>query len=106
MRAQIYKGEALDPDQAPNCPKRWAEYHPKTNLIWLGFLLENLLDRNLEQEEYTGPRQHLHDKLWKQLLKIRKVLMLEGGVGSLSCVGDLVSLAVDSGWLTAEDVLG
>ncbi|KAL4803716.1 hypothetical protein BDV18DRAFT_38437 [Aspergillus unguis] len=43
MRAQLYKGNPADTEKTPDVPGIWAEYAPRTNLIWLRFLLKMLL---------------------------------------------------------------
>ncbi|KAL4988623.1 hypothetical protein BDW68DRAFT_89911 [Aspergillus falconensis] len=43
MRAQLYKGNPIDTEKTPDIPGIWAEYAPRTNLIWLRFLLKMLL---------------------------------------------------------------
>ncbi|KAL2799126.1 hypothetical protein BJX66DRAFT_322342 [Aspergillus keveii] len=43
MRAQLYSGNPLDAEKAPDVPGIWTEYAPRTNLIWLRFLLKMLL---------------------------------------------------------------
>lgn len=43
MRAQVYTGNPLDSEKPPVFSGIWAEYAPGTNLIWLLFILKNLL---------------------------------------------------------------
>lgn len=43
MRATLYTGNPLDTEKSPNIPGIWAEYVPRTNLVWLLFLLKTLL---------------------------------------------------------------
>ena len=43
MRAQVYTGTPLDTEHTSDIPGIWTEYAPRTNLIWLLFLLKNLL---------------------------------------------------------------
>lgn len=59
MRAQVYKGDPLDPDQAPNIPGQWEIYNPGTNLIWLLFLLKNLLKNRKPEKVYQVARKPL-----------------------------------------------
>ncbi|KAJ5710374.1 hypothetical protein N7488_004530 [Penicillium malachiteum] len=42
MRATVYTGNPLETDKSPNIPGIWAEYAPRTNLVWLLFILKNL----------------------------------------------------------------
>lgn len=62
MRAQVYKGDPLDPDQAPSVPGQWEIYNPKTNLIWLLFLLKNLLKNRKPENVSQVARQPLADR--------------------------------------------
>lgn len=56
MRAGVYKGKPLDTEPTPDIPGIWAEYSPRTNLIWLLFLLKNLLkNRQPEQSLRQSP---------------------------------------------------
>lgn len=52
MRAQLYTGIPLDSEKVPSIPGIWAEYAPRTNLIWLLFILKNLV-KHMEQNIYT-----------------------------------------------------
>ncbi|KAL4955985.1 hypothetical protein BDW69DRAFT_103998 [Aspergillus filifer] len=62
MRAQLYKGNPMEKEISPVIPGIWAEYAPRTNLIWLRFLLKMLLNnRKPEAPESTG--QPLHQPL-------------------------------------------
>ncbi|KAL4919910.1 hypothetical protein BDW62DRAFT_199328 [Aspergillus aurantiobrunneus] len=62
MRAQLYKGNPADTEKTPDIPGIWGEYAPRTNLIWLRFLLKMLLkNRKPEAPESVAqnPRQPL-----------------------------------------------
>ena len=55
MRAQVYKGNPVNTEKTPDIPGIWAEYAPRTNLIWLRFLLKMLLNnRKPEAPEPTA----------------------------------------------------
>lgn len=43
MRATLYTGIPTETEKIPDSPGIWAEYAPRTNLVWLLFLLKNLL---------------------------------------------------------------
>ncbi|PLB54823.1 hypothetical protein P170DRAFT_374222 [Aspergillus steynii IBT 23096] len=43
MRAQLYTGQPLDDTKPADIPGIWSEYAPRTNLVWLLFLLKSLL---------------------------------------------------------------
>ncbi|KAJ5737985.1 hypothetical protein N7493_001140 [Penicillium malachiteum] len=49
MRATVYTGNPLETEKTPNIPGIWAEYAPRTNLVWLLFILKNL-KRNRKPE--------------------------------------------------------
>lgn len=52
MRAQLYTGLPLTEEKPPAIPGIWADYAPKTNLIWLLFILKMLV-KQIEQKDYT-----------------------------------------------------
>ncbi|KAL4869100.1 hypothetical protein BDV12DRAFT_89048 [Aspergillus spectabilis] len=55
MRAQLYKGNPLDTEKTPDIPGIWAKYAPRTNLVWLRFLLKMLLkNKKDETQEFAG----------------------------------------------------
>lgn len=54
MRAQLYTGFPLTEEKLPTIPGIWAEYAPKTNLIWLLFILKMLV-KQIERRDYTLP---------------------------------------------------
>ncbi|RDW81009.1 uncharacterized protein DSM5745_04566 [Aspergillus mulundensis] len=58
MRAQLYKGNPVDSEKTPDIPGIWAEYAPRTNLIWLRFLLKMLL-KNRKPE---APENSTHNR--------------------------------------------
>lgn len=43
MRATLYTGHPGETEKTPNIPGIWAEYAPRTNLVWLLFILKTLL---------------------------------------------------------------
>lgn len=55
MRAEVYKGKPLDTEPTPDIPGIWAEYSPRTNLIWLLFLLKNLLKNRKPEQSLRQP---------------------------------------------------
>lgn len=52
MRAQLYTGSPLTEEKPPTMSGIWADYAPKTNLIWLLFILKMLV-KQIEQKDYT-----------------------------------------------------
>ncbi|KAL3475618.1 hypothetical protein BJX99DRAFT_155712 [Aspergillus californicus] len=49
MRAVLYSGNPLDTEKTPDVPGIWEEHAPRTNLVWLRFLLKMLL-KNIKPE--------------------------------------------------------
>ncbi|KAJ5549834.1 hypothetical protein N7535_002223 [Penicillium sp. DV-2018c] len=56
MRAALYTGNPLETENQPNIPGIWAEYAPRTNLVWLLFMLQTLL-KNRKPEASTSTAQ-------------------------------------------------
>ncbi|KAJ5792309.1 uncharacterized protein N7503_008287 [Penicillium pulvis] len=54
MRATVYTGNPSETEKTPNIPGIWAEYAPRTNLVWLLFILKNLL-KNRKPEAPQAP---------------------------------------------------
>ena len=108
-------------DDALASGRSWAGFHPQTNLVWLHFVLESLIQnirwpsremkRTLEDVELEG----MDGKQVKQrakalesaLKKLRRRLRIQNvprpGFGS-ACA--LVTTALEEGWLAEEDVVG
>ncbi|EAW25120.1 uncharacterized protein NFIA_106080 [Aspergillus fischeri NRRL 181] len=60
MRAEVYTGNPVDTEKTPDIPGIWAEYAPRTNLIWLLFILKNLLkNRKSEPSKPAATRPPL-----------------------------------------------
>jgi serine/threonine-protein kinase haspin len=57
-------GSPLVQTQPPSIPGIWSEYTPKTNLIWLFFLLKTMLkNKKPEHHPYQPPRHSSRDPL-------------------------------------------
>ncbi|KAE8326527.1 hypothetical protein BDV39DRAFT_215701 [Aspergillus sergii] len=59
MRSQLYNGSPLETEKTPDIPGIWAEYAPRTNLVWLLFLLKSLLKNRKPEVSLPAPRQPL-----------------------------------------------
>ncbi|GFF23562.1 hypothetical protein IFM58399_00337 [Aspergillus lentulus] len=60
MRAEVYTGNPVDTEKTPDIPGIWAEYAPRTNLIWLLFILKTLLkNRKTEPSQPAATRSPL-----------------------------------------------
>ncbi|KAL2829780.1 hypothetical protein BDW59DRAFT_142020 [Aspergillus cavernicola] len=62
MRAQLYNDNPLDTEKTSDIPGIWAEYSPRTNLVWLRFLLKMLL-KNKKSEAQAAAGQTLRQPL-------------------------------------------
>ncbi|TKA25358.1 hypothetical protein B0A50_06262 [Salinomyces thailandicus] len=100
----------------------WQSYHPSTNLVWLHYLLHQLLEQ-LSWPSAT-PRPNLRKKkgskksdefaTWKKandlehrLLRLQTLLEPEKlGTGVLGSAAGLVALGLMEGWLGEGDVVG
>lgn len=56
MRAELYTGNPSAIEKTPDIDGIWAEYAPRTNLVWLLFLLKNLL-KNRKPEPCPAPQR-------------------------------------------------
>ncbi|CAG8931690.1 unnamed protein product [Penicillium salamii] len=56
MRATLYSGNPAEKDKVPDIPGIWAEYAPRTNLVWLLFLLQSLF-KNRKDEPQSQPQR-------------------------------------------------
>lgn len=56
MRATLYTGIPTETEKVPDIPGIWAEYSPRTNLVWLLFLLQSLF-KNRKPESLPAPPQ-------------------------------------------------
>lgn len=58
MRATLYTGNPTETEKTPDVPGIWAEYVPRTNIVWLLFLLKNLLkNRKAESTQCVSQPQ-------------------------------------------------
>ena len=104
----------------------WRQFHPKTNLVWLHFVLHKLLNHlsnsNLTPDKLSSHQicQALHPggdedtakvkkkamKLWKVLQSVSDLLcpVALGRQEGLGSVKELVVLALEERWLGVRDV--
>jgi serine/threonine-protein kinase haspin len=54
MRAEVYTGNPVATEKTPDIPGIWAEYAPRTNLIWLLFILNNLLKNHKSEPSHAA----------------------------------------------------
>lgn len=94
----------------------WRDYCPKTNVLWLHFVLlklmetmvESALEEVLEEGENEREARRKEKTLRAALKKMEKKLRLTAlrGENALSSAGALVQYAVEQGWLDEQDVIG
>lgn len=77
MRSQLYNGDSQVSEKPRNIPGIWAEYAPKTNLIWLLFILKNMM-KKVQLEDFTKqgsrkPLQPSQQKVNQQIDSSKKI---------------------------------
>ncbi|KAJ5272760.1 hypothetical protein N7478_007885 [Penicillium angulare] len=55
MRATLYTGNPSDTEKPRNVQGIWAEYAPRTNLVWLLFILKNLMKNRKPEPTQSTP---------------------------------------------------
>lgn len=107
---------------------KWSQYHPETNVLWLGHLLEKLLDateailpldgspsladtnRNLDPSAADATHGHVTRTRLREmrdnLCSVQELLALGKKISRppIECAVDLLEYALDNGWLSPEDV--
>ncbi|GAM82421.1 hypothetical protein ANO11243_004000 [Dothideomycetidae sp. 11243] len=114
MRSAVFLDDPLADAEAryediENSGRTWRGYHPQSNLVWLHFVLHQLLanhtrhrDDGVTTSGDIGPRSVDHEVTLKEL---NSLLKLENwSTSDLRSAGDLVTLAIKRGWLDTEDV--
>ncbi|KAI9706431.1 MAG: hypothetical protein M1836_003437 [Candelina mexicana] len=102
------ESRALDPENIG-----WHAHHPRTNVLWLHYILSSLLNRTFSF--FTAPtldtsiecelRERLH--LLERLLNPETVCVdLKNGRREFKSTSAVVGYAVEKGWLDTEDVVG
>lgn len=101
---------------AAKSKRRWKDYHPVTNLVWLHFILYKLLEQLDWPSAAKAPpkKRKPEHAMWKRandlehkLLKIQSLLDPEIlCTGALRSASDIVGLALTEGWLDEADVVG
>ncbi|KAJ5189700.1 hypothetical protein N7491_008255 [Penicillium cf. griseofulvum] len=57
MRATLYTGCPLETEKVADVPGIWAEYSPRTNLVWLLFLLQSLFKNRKPETSHARPQR-------------------------------------------------
>lgn len=111
----------------------WKHFHPKTNLVWVHFILHTLLQhlssqgndpstltpqsimQNIEGIDRHAPNAAVAEKIHKKAVKLHKILrkvaelvepQVLGRRSKVGSVRDLVVVALEMGWLGVGDVEG
>jgi len=98
-------------------PTSWRHYHPITNLVWLHFVLYELLEQLTWPSAGRAPpkkKSRQAHAVWKRandlertLLTVQDLLQPEVlGRSGVRAASDLVGLALAEGWLDVKDVVG
>ncbi|GAB1212322.1 hypothetical protein ATERTT37_001460 [Aspergillus terreus] len=132
MRAQLYHGNPLETAKTRDIPGIWEGYAPRTNLIWLLFLLKTLLKNRkagvserqplslcspnkqpkMTETSKSGCKDletqetkvaNLKKDLEDRLNEVLRLLDLEDGHQDICCAADLVAFAIDTNWLDERD---
>ncbi|EEP78433.1 predicted protein [Uncinocarpus reesii 1704] len=131
MRREVYRDQ--DPGHSRSEPWRWKESNPRTNLIWLSFVLTMLLSKGQTDGILPVPQSHLTPvsprstntgnekqgendddtdsldiqlELLDRLQTVLDVLNPEKEEEDvLLCAGDLVAFGIGSQWLVESDFL-
>ncbi|KAJ9491500.1 hypothetical protein VN97_g1715 [Penicillium thymicola] len=57
MRATLYTGYPIETEKVADIPGIWAEYSPRTNLVWLLFLLQSLFKNRKPEASPAQPQR-------------------------------------------------
>lgn len=114
MRGMMYLHDPL-----ANVDERWSEaeatgrtwegFHPRTNLVWLHFLLHQLLKQVSDSQEAVDDKHILdkHNMLKTILQKVDSLLDPRSLMTSrLASADDMIALALKRQWLDVGDVVG
>ncbi|GAB7351501.1 hypothetical protein MBLNU459_g2147t1 [Dothideomycetes sp. NU459] len=119
MRAAVYLDDPLADvydrwEEAEASGRTWRGYHPQTNLVWLHFILHELLKQFDWQKSDAQLLPNRRDDVVLRAKQIRSALSQlqhlldpqELPHSGLRSASNLVGLALDEGWLDKEDVQG
>jgi serine/threonine-protein kinase haspin len=90
----------------------WRRYQPKTNLLWLHFVLFKLCETLYWPSEHSPKRKDRKQKkalvLESIMVQVEDLLSVERLVGEEESVfgsaAELVAVALEQGWLDQEDI--
>lgn len=57
MRATLYTGCPIETEKVADIPGIWTEYSPRTNLVWLLFLLQSLFKNRKPESSPAQPQR-------------------------------------------------
>ncbi|KAJ9619933.1 hypothetical protein H2203_008207 [Taxawa tesnikishii (nom. ined.)] len=117
MRSAMYLDDPLADlqsrwNEAEKTGRTWRGYHPQTNLIWMHFVLHQLMAQ-VELSSFCKPAGK-DDAISKRAVELGKALQKVQDLldprnfpnSGLQSAGDLVLLAMEEGWLHVEDIVG
>lgn len=104
-KQQEREQEQTDPNVTTD--NAWRTYKPATNMIWLHFVLYQLMTV-IEPPSNLSKDTHLAAKLYARLTLMNetKLTMENLKRKEWTSAGDMVAWAVEEAWLDGEDVIG
>jgi serine/threonine-protein kinase haspin len=127
MRSAMYFSDPLADytkrkHEISDIARTWAGFHPQTNLIWLHFILHELLKhvvwpsksmkttleyvdlRNSEDQKMARRKAKELESSLKHLRRLLKIQSIPSD--SIASARDLVAVALEEGWLDEIDIMG
>ncbi|KAI9837790.1 MAG: hypothetical protein M1819_006724 [Sarea resinae] len=112
MRADLFwqdpYNEAGGYEELPETTIRsWRDYHPRSNLLWLHYILYKLLEKEEDTKTVTSVDdlyQSVQERLKEHLKRLETIL--EPRQTEMQSASDLIALAIGEGWLDEGDVIG
>jgi serine/threonine-protein kinase haspin len=127
MRSAMYFSDPLADytkrkDEISVIGRTWAGFHPQTNLVWLHFVLHELLKHvvwpsksmkttmehvDLRDSEDQKMARKKAKELESSLKHLRRLLKIQSiPSDSITSARDLVAVALEEGWLDEIDIMG
>ncbi|KAF2156998.1 hypothetical protein K461DRAFT_210853, partial [Myriangium duriaei CBS 260.36] len=121
MRAAVFLDDPLADantrqDEIDASGRTWRGYHPQSNVVWLHFILHQMLENfdhraatigNSEEQTRAETPVPVDLNCETILRELAALLCLDGWRASgLRSAGDLVALALKRTWLNVDDVVG
>lgn len=87
--------------ETPPEPISWAVSAPYTNVLWLAYIYEYIVDHFAGEKQHATRWRRDTAELWRHLDPGAKA-----GTPVFACAGDVVRFAVEAGWMTPEQITG